>query len=89
MPMLTQTSPNSFEASARVEIKEFEKLSKINFFKENNSEDVETLGGLVVAMAGRVPQRGEILKHESGLTFEINDADPKRIKSIKITYKKP
>ena len=89
MPMLIQTSPNSFEASARVEIKEFEKLSKINFFKENNSEDVETLGGLVVAMAGRVPQRGEILKHESGLTFEINDADPKRIKSIKITYKKP
>ena len=89
MPMLTQTSPNSFEASARVEIKEFEKLSKINFFKENNNEDVETLGGLVVAMAGRVPQRGEILKHESGLTFEINDADPKRIKSIKITYKKP
>ena len=89
MPMLTQTSPNSFEASARVEIKEFEKLSKLNFFKENNSEDVETLGGLVVAMAGRVPQRGEILKHESGLTFEINDADPKRIKSIKITYKKP
>ena len=89
MPMLTQTSPNSFEASARVEIKEFEKLSKINFFKENNSEDVETLGGLVVAMAGRVPQRGEILKHESGLTFEINDADPRRIKSIKITYKKP
>ncbi len=89
MPMLTQTSPNSFEASARVEIKEFEKLSKINFFKDNNSEDVETLGGLVVAMAGRVPQRGEILKHASGLTFEINDADPRRIKSIKITYKKP
>ena len=88
MPMLIKTSPNSFEASARVEIKEFEKLSNINFFKDNNSEDVDTLGGLVVAMAGRVPQRGEILKHESGLTFEINDADPRRIKSIKITYSK-
>ncbi len=88
MPMLIKTSPNSFEASARVEIKEFEKLSNINFFKDNNIEDVDTLGGLVVAMAGRVPQRGEILKHESGLTFEINDADPRRIKSIKITYSK-
>tara|TARA_B100001778_G_scaffold313335_1_gene297692 strand:+ start:76 stop:912 length:837 start_codon:yes stop_codon:yes gene_type:complete len=86
IPMVIRTSPNSFEASARVEIKEFEKLSKINFFKDYNSEDVDTLGGLVVAMAGRVPQRGEILKHESGLTFEINDADPRRIKSIKITY---
>ncbi len=82
---LIKISPNSFEASARVEIKEFEKLSKINLFKYYNSDDVDTLGGLVVAMAGRVPQRGEILKHESGLTFEINDADPRRIKSIKIT----
>ena len=85
LPTLIKISPNSFEASARVEIKEFEKLSKINLFKYYNSDDVDTLGGLVVAMAGRVPQRGEILKHESGLTFEINEADPRRIKSIKIT----
>ena len=88
MPMLIKTSPNSYEASARVEIEEFEKLSKINFLKDYNNEDVDTLGGLVVAIAGRVPQRGEIIKHESGLTFEINDADPRRIKSIKITYPK-
>ena len=87
-PMLIKTSPNSFEASARVEIEEFEKLSKINFLKDYNNEDVDTLGGLVVAIAGRVPQRGEIIKHESGLTFEINDADPRRIKSIKITKPK-
>mgnify|MGYP001339681944 CR=1 FL=1 len=88
MPMLIKTSPNSFEASARVEIEEFEKISKINFLKDFYNEDVDTLGGLVVAIAGRVPQRGEIIKHESGLTFEINDADPRRIKSIKITYPK-
>ncbi len=88
MPMLIKTSPNSYEASARVEIEEFEKLSKINFLKDYNNEDVDTLGGLVVAIAGRVPQRGEIIKHESGLTFEINDADPRRIKSIKITHPK-
>jgi CBS domain containing-hemolysin-like protein len=88
MPMLIKTSPNSFEASARVEIEEFEKISKINFLKDYNNEDVDTLGGLVVAIAGRVPQRGEIINHESGLTFEINDADPRRIKSIKITYPK-
>ena len=88
MPMLIKTSPNSFEVSARVEIEEFEKISKINFLKDYTNEDVDTLGGLVVAIAGRVPQRGEIIKHESGLTFEINDADPRRIKSIKITYPK-
>ena len=88
MPMLIKTSPHSFEASARVEIEEFKKLSKINFFKDYNNEDVDTLGGLVVAIAGRVPQRGEIIKHESGLNFEIKDADPRRIKSIKITVPK-
>jgi len=88
IPMLIKTSPNSFEASGRVEVEEFEKLLKINFLKDYNNEDVDTLGGLVVAIAGRVPQRGEIIKHESGLTFEINDADPRRIKSIKITSSK-
>ena len=88
MPTLIKTSPNSFEASARVEIEEFEKLSKTDLLKDYDYEDVDTLGGLVVAIAGRVPQRGEIIKHESGFSFEINDADPRRIKSLKITYSK-
>ena len=48
------------------------------------------LGGLAGILGGIIGfiQRGEIIKHESGLTFEISDADPRRIKSIKITYPK-
>jgi len=87
MPMLIKISPNSFEASARAEIEEFERLSKISLNVHAN-EDVDTLGGLATALAGRVPQRGEIIKHESGLIFEIIDADPRKIKSLKITYPK-
>ena len=87
MPMLIKISPNSFEASARAEIEEFERLSKISLNVHDN-EDVDTLGGLATALAGRVPQRGEIIKHESGLIFEIIDADPRKIKSLKITYPK-
>jgi len=87
MPMLIKISPNSFEASARAEIEEFERLSKISLNFHDN-EDIDTLGGLVTALAGRVPQRGEIIKHESGLIFEIIDADPRKIKSLKITYPK-
>jgi len=87
MPMLIKISPNSFEASARAEIEEFERLSKISL-NVHDSEDVDTLGGLATALAGRVPQRGEIIKHESGLIFEIIDADPRKIKSLKITYPK-
>jgi len=88
MPMLIKISPNSFEASARAEIEEFERLSKISLNVVHDNEDVDTLGGLATALAGRVPQRGEIIKHESGLIFEIIDADPRKIKSLKITYPK-
>ena len=88
MPMLIKISPNSFEASARTEIEEFERLSKISLNVVYDNEDVDTLGGLATALAGRVPQRGEIIKHESGLIFEIIDADPRKIKSLKITYPK-
>ena len=88
MPMLIKISPNSFEASARAEIEEFERLSKISLNVVHDNEDVDTLGGLATALAGRVPQRGEIIKHESGLVFEIIDADPRKIKSLKITYPK-
>ena len=88
MPTLIKTSPNSFKASARAKIEDFQKLSKINLLNVHDNEDVDTLGGLVIATAGRVPQRGEIIKHESGLIFEIIDADPRKIKSLKITYPK-
>ena len=42
------------------------------------------MGGLIFSLVGRVPQRGEIIKHESGLIFEILDADPRKIKTLKI-----
>ncbi len=88
MPTLIKTSPNSFKASARAKIEDFQNLSKINLLNVHDNEDVDTLGGLVIATVGRVPQRGEIIKHESGLIFEIIDADPRKIKSLKITYPK-
>jgi len=88
MPTLIKTSPNSFKASARAKIEDFQNLSKINLLNVHDNEDVDTLGGLVIATVGRVPQRGEIIKHESGLIFEIIDADPRKIKLLKITYPK-
>ena len=52
----------------------------------SDAEDVETIGGLVTALAGHVPVRGEIVV-EGGLEFEVLDADPRRIKRLKI-YRK-
>ena len=84
--MFIKLSPNTFEANARLSIVELEKMSQIQLINED--DDTDTIGGLVATVAGRVPQRGEIIKHDSGIVFTILDADPRRIKTIKISLPK-
>ena len=71
-------------ADARMDIDEFEdKICPV--LEEDERDDIDTLGGLVFTISGRIPARGEILKHaSSGLVFEIIDADPRRIKKMRI-----
>ena len=52
--------------------------------KIDEDSDVDTLGGLIFSMLGRVPARGELIHHPSGIEFEILDADPRRVKKVKI-----
>tara|TARA_B100002019_G_scaffold282925_1_gene288721 strand:+ start:856 stop:1692 length:837 start_codon:yes stop_codon:yes gene_type:complete len=85
LPMLIKSSSNTFEASARVEIDELQRVTNVQFLAPNEIEDIDTLGGLIFSIAGRVPQRGEIIRHSSGTTFEIKDADPMKIKSVKVS----
>ena len=86
IPMFIKLSANTFESNARLPIEELEKISKIKLL--NEGDDTDTIGGLVVSIAGRVPQRGEIIKHQAGMVFTIIDADPRRIKTIKISLPK-
>ena len=65
-----------------------EKVTNVEFLNSFDNDDVDTLGGLIFSITGRVPQRGEIIKHTSGTTFEIKDADPMKIKSVKVTTPK-
>jgi CBS domain containing-hemolysin-like protein len=51
--------------------------------------DIDTTGGLVVALAGRVPARGEVIAHPGGAEFEILDADPRRIKRLRARRRPP
>ncbi len=51
---------------------------------ELEGEEFDTVGGLVTALAGRVPQRSEVITHPAGLEFEIIDADPRRVKRLRI-----
>ena len=63
-------------------------LNKFSSFltPEEKQEDIDTLGGLISFLFGRVPHKGEIITHSSGLEFEVTDADPRRVKMVIIRY---
>jgi len=81
-PKLRSRGPKVWEADARASISEFETLIGREFATDEEEEDVDTLGGLVFTVAGRVPERGEVVRHESGLEFEVVEADPRRVKRL-------
>ncbi len=82
-PRLIDRPDGSLMADARLPIEDFEaRVGPV--LDEEEREDVDTLGGLVVSLAGRVPVRGELLRHPSGMEFEIVEADPRRIKRLRI-----
>lgn len=81
--MLTKTPDNGYIADARVTVETLEEeLGPI--LSDEEREDLYTLGGLVFSLAGRVPARGQLVCHPSGLEFEILDADPRRIKRLRM-----
>ncbi len=82
-PMVIRLADGAFEADGRVPIEEFERQAGVVFAADERAE-IDTLGGLVVAAAGQVPIRGQLVRHASGLEFEVLDADPRHIKRLRI-----
>jgi CBS domain containing-hemolysin-like protein len=82
--LITNSSSGVWDADARVELDVFSQRVGVDFTLEDLEDDIDTLGGLVFALAGRVPPRGEILQHPNGYDFEVIDADPRRIKRLRI-----
>jgi CBS domain containing-hemolysin-like protein len=76
-------------ASARTPIKQLEEHLGIKLLKPDEEEDIDTLGGLMVSLLGRVPVRGELVRHPSGLELEVLDADARRLKKVKIHKPQP
>ena len=72
-------------AEARLEIATLE-AAVGRFLSKPARDEIDTLGGLVIALAGRVPGRGEIIRHPSGLEFEIIDSDPRHVSMVKIRH---
>jgi len=79
-----EEKPGVYLCQARTPLDEFEKVINADLASTADDEDIDTLGGLVTMMIGRVPVRGELIKHPDGFEFEIVDADPRRIKKLRV-----
>ena len=82
--MLQTDSALGLVADARLPIEDLEDYLGTDLVTEEQEEDIDTLGGLVFALTGRIPARGELMKHPCGVEFEVLDADPRRIKRLRI-----
>jgi CBS domain containing-hemolysin-like protein len=83
-PSLTERADGTLIADARTPIEVLEERQGTRLRPTGEQEEVDTLGGLVSSLAGRVPKRGEIIAHPSGLEFEVLDADARRIKRLRV-----
>ena len=85
-PELIERPDGSAIADARFPIRSFEAKYGNVFTEDEANEKVDTLGGLVTAIAGHVPSRGEIIRHSSGIEFEVLDADPRRVTRVRVRH---
>jgi len=83
-PTQIERPDGSIIADARLPIEAFEEQHGTPLRHNGDHEEVDTLGGLVFTLAGRVPRRGEVIPHPVGLEFEVLDADPRRIKRLRV-----
>ena len=73
-----------YDADARAPLEEFEVALGRELAPSEMEEDIDTVAGLVVALAGRVPQRGEVIAHPDGYEFEVVEADPRRVRRVRV-----
>jgi CBS domain containing-hemolysin-like protein len=83
-PKIVRQDDGTLIADARIEVDEFEQVAGQILTDEEREEDIDTLGGLVFTLADRVPTRGELIEHSSGIVFEVMDADPRRVKRLRV-----
>jgi magnesium and cobalt transporter len=79
-----EEAPGAYLVQARMDLDDFEEAAGTRLADRELSEEVDTLGGLVIRLAGRVPVRGEVVRHPDGHEFEVLDADARRIKRLRV-----
>ena len=81
---ITQTGEGCFAADARATLDELKEATGVDLSGNEVADDIDTLGGLIVTLAGRVPAQGEVIDGPEGLSFEVLDSDQRRVKRLTI-----
>jgi CBS domain containing-hemolysin-like protein len=83
-PQITPRAGGVFEADGRAPFEELERVLGAELTPPDFEEEIDTVAGLVTALAGRLPQRGEVIGHPAGYDLEVVDADPRRVKLVRV-----
>jgi hemolysin (HlyC) family protein len=83
-PLIREDVRLGLVCDARTPIEELEQHLGEQLVSPEHEEDIDTIGGLVFSMLGRIPARGELVPHPSGIEFEVLEADPRRIKKLRV-----
>jgi CBS domain containing-hemolysin-like protein len=87
--MIKKQSDTTYMTDARITIATLDQMFNVDLLPDDQEDEADTLAGLLFEMGGRIPTRGEIIKHGSGLEFEIVETDARRVKRVRIHVKKP
>jgi magnesium and cobalt transporter len=83
MPMVIERADGTLDLDARMPVEDFEERLNVRLTDEEREADIDTVGGLVFTLAGRVPARGEVISHSSGVEFRVLEADARRIRRLR------
>jgi magnesium and cobalt transporter len=83
-PLVVERADGTLDIDARLPVEDFEARVGPVLTDEERGADIDTVGGLVFTLAGRVPARGEVFSHVSGLEFRVLEADARRIRRVRV-----
>jgi len=86
---IARAADGTYIADARASLEEVTETLGVDLSDEEGAEDIDTIGGFIVTLAGRVPSRSEVIEGPKGLEFEVLDADPRRVKRLRIVQHAP
>ena len=82
-PLIIERPDGTTDLDARLPVEDFEARFGPVLTDDERTADIDTIGGLIFTLAGRVPPRGEVVTHSSGIEFRVLDADPRRIRRLR------